>query len=95
MISRDRFTSESARSRFLGVAALVLAQLYCVQQGEAQTTSKNPGGNTWKSHVKMFSCMVALVLGSRSRLVTDHPLWEKTPPTDPDPEKSSRTFMFT
>ena len=95
MISRDRFTSESARSRFLGVAALVLAQLYCVQQGEAHTTSKKPGGYVAKSHVKMFSWISASVFGSRSRDVTDHPLWLKTAPMDPDPEKSSRSFMLT
>ena len=80
MISGDRSTSESAKARFRGVEALVLAQLYCVQHGLAHITSKWPTGNSVKSHVKMFSCIVASVFGSRSRLVTDHPLWEKTAP---------------
>ena len=43
MISAQARTRASALSKFRGVFAVVLAMEYCVQSGEAQTTSKWPG----------------------------------------------------
>ena len=98
MISSDRLTSESAKSKFLGVLALVRAQLYCVQHGLAQIASNSPTGNCVWSHVKISSCMSASVFGSMSRLTTSHPLDRNAFPIDPEPENNSRSFfgnMFT
>ena len=46
MISKVRFTRLSAKAKFRGFFAVVLATEYSVQGGEAQMQSKCPGKNS-------------------------------------------------
>ena len=89
MSSSVLFTRQSAKSKFRGVFAVVLATEYSVQGGEAQMQSKCPGKNSVWSQSRMFTWMVAGARGSRSNESTSQPWAAKPRPTEPVPLKSS------